>query len=268
MRRVVASIAVGSLLAGGLALAAPAASAASSSLRAGHALHRGHQLVSPNGRFHAAVERSGRLVIRTKAGTAVWRTPKGARNSMLYLGRTGRLIVKSGATVRWGSGTSGSGSSNVLTMRNDGVLAMTAGGLAVWTSRLTSRCPHIAKRALDIDLSAQTARMCRAGQQLRVTRVTTGARAKGYATPKGTWHVYAKVRKTTLHPAAGGAYPVKYWVPYSGPYGVHDSSWQKFAYGSSRYKTRGSHGCTHVPAKAMAWFYKWVRIGTTVRVHR
>lgn len=69
-----------------------------------------------------------------------------------------------------------------------------------------------------------------------------------------------------LYPSTGGSYPVRYWVPYHGAYGIHDSSWQTFPYGSQRYRTDGSHGCTHVPLATMAWFYSWVRVGTPVDI--
>ncbi len=69
-----------------------------------------------------------------------------------------------------------------------------------------------------------------------------------------------------LTPLDGGSYHVAYWVPYDGPYGFHDSSWQKFAYGSPKYRTDGSHGCVHLPMSAMKWFYKWADVGTAVTI--
>lgn len=80
--------------------------------------------------------------------------------------------------------------------------------------------------------------------------------------------MYDKQRDTTLYPAAGGAYPVHYWMPYSGPYGLHDSPWQTFPYGSSKYRAHGSHGCVHVPAAAMRFLFHWAPVGTTVLVRR
>ncbi|SHG08364.1 L,D-transpeptidase catalytic domain [Jatrophihabitans endophyticus] len=136
------------------------------------------------------------------------------------------------------------------------------------TPKKSRACPKLSGKTIDIDISRQLARMCASGRLVRTTRVTTGASAHGYATPRGTWRISAKQRDTTLHPAAGGAYPVKYWMPYDGAYGLHDSSWQTFAYGSQKYRTRGSHGCTHVPAKTMAWLYRWAPVGTRVRIHR
>jgi lipoprotein-anchoring transpeptidase ErfK/SrfK len=110
--------------------------------------------------------------------------------------------------------------------------------------------------------------MCQRAAQVLTTRVTSGATALGDATPTGTWRIYAKERNVTLHPAAGGAYPVRYWMPYSGAYGFHDAPWQKFAYGSSLYRTQGSHGCVHLPGATMAWFYKWAPVGTKVTITR
>lgn len=99
------------------------------------------------------------------------------------------------------------------------------------------------------------------------TRITSGATALGDGTPTGTWRLQAKQRDTYLYPAAGGKYYVHYWMPYDGAYGMHDSSWQKFAYGSSEYRTQGSHGCVHLPRAAIAFMFGWAPIGTTVTIH-
>ena len=38
----------------------------------------------------------------------------------------------------------------------------------------------------------------------------------------------------------GEQYTVKYWIPFDAPlFGFHDSSWQKFPYGSPKYRTHG-----------------------------
>jgi hypothetical protein len=269
MRRL-SAIALGSALAGGSALAAGPAGASTtwpSTLHATHALHRGERLVAPNGQYHAAVEHDGRLVVRTAAGNRVWNTPQTGANAYLYLAATGQLVVKIGGEIRWSARTAGSGKADVLTMRNDGVLALTAGTALVWSSRVGNGCPQVSGKTIAVDLSRQLAWMCSGRQQIRATAVTTGATALGYGTPTGTWHVQARVRDTTLYPAAGGAYPVHYWMPYDGPYGIHDSPWQNFPYGSSRYRTEGSHGCVHVPGAMMAWLFGWAPVGTRVVIH-
>jgi lipoprotein-anchoring transpeptidase ErfK/SrfK len=108
--------------------------------------------------------------------------------------------------------------------------------------------------------------LCNADNQLLTTRITSGATALGDGTPTGTWHLQGKQRDTYLYPAAGGAYYVHYWMPYDGAYGMHDSPWQTFPYGSQKYRTEGSHGCVHFPRAAIAWMFRWARIGTTVQI--
>ena len=45
---------------------------------------------------------------------------------------------------------------------------------------------------------------------------------------------------------------MKYWIPFDAPlFGFHDSSWQKMPYGSQKYRTKGSHGCIHMPLAAI-----------------
>jgi lipoprotein-anchoring transpeptidase ErfK/SrfK len=65
----------------------------------------------------------------------------------------------------------------------------------------------------------------------------------------------------------GATYPVRYWIPFDAPlFGFHDSSWQRFPYGSPKYQTDGSHGCIHMPLRAIAWFYRWVARPTAVHI--
>ncbi|MDT4915537.1 MAG: hypothetical protein QOH89_237 [Pseudonocardiales bacterium] len=268
MRCVIPATAVLGLLVGALVVTAPAAGAAdrtTAALQSGQRLRVGESLISPNGRFHALVRAGGRLVVRTAGGSQVWATRSAGSGASLLFTRAGQLLLGSGADA-WRSQTRGSGAGR-LTMRNNGSLALTADGLLVWSSRVGSRCPAGAGKTVTVDIGDQRARMCRDGQQRRTTPVTTGASALGYGTPTGTWSVYARVRDTTLYPASGGAYPVHFWLPYSGPYGFHDSPWQHFAYGSPRYTTQGSHGCVHVPARMMAWLFSWAAVGTRVTIH-
>jgi hypothetical protein len=257
-----------SFVSSALVVAAPALATTSTTLYAGGYLRQGEQLVSANGRYHAKVDSEGRLVVRTTGGRVLWATPRTGATANLYLAVTGQLVLKVAGEVRWRTGTAGSGANDRLRMRDNGELALYAGRLFVWSNRAPNGCPRLTGKTFVVDLSAQRARLCKHGEQLRTTLVTTGATALGYGTPTGTWHTYARVRNTTLYPAAGGGYPVKYWLPYDGPYGVHDSPWQNFAYGSNLYKTRGSHGCIHVPGPMMAWLFAWAPVGTRVRVHR
>jgi lipoprotein-anchoring transpeptidase ErfK/SrfK len=117
-----------------------------------------------------------------------------------------------------------------------------------------------------VSISRQHAWMCSGSRQVYATAATTGASAVGNGTPTGTWHVLAKQTDRWLTTRDGASYHVDYWVPYDGSYGFHDSSWQKFAYGSALYRTDGSHGCVHLPMSAMVWFYNWAQVGATVTI--
>ena len=247
-------------------VAARASSTPTDTLHVGQRLAAGQELVSANARFVAVVDGAGRLVVRASTGTVRWRSPAAGRAAAAVVVASGQLVLRVGAATKWTTRTGGSGRDDVLRMRNDGVLELTSGGLTAWSTALPYDCPNTNARVWVVRISRQWARACYRHQQLRATFVTTGASALGYGTPTGTWHVNGfKRRNITLYPAAGGAYPVKYWLPYDGNvYGMHDASWQRFAYGSARYRTEGSHGCTHVPLAMMRWLYRWAAVGTRV----
>ena len=269
MRRWLIPVVVAGLLGAGT-VPARAAAGTTDALHVDQRLAAGQKLTSAHGRYVALVDGAGRLVVRSAGGTVRWRSPAAGAGAAASVGPGGRLALRVGAAARWTTRTGGSGGSDVLRIRDDGVLELTAGGLTVWSTALPYACPDTGARVWLIDISRQWARACYHHQQLRATFVTTGASALGYGTPTGTWRVNAnKRRNVTLYPAAGGAYPVKYWLPYDGNlYGLHDSSWQKFAYGSAKYRTQGSHGCTHVPLPMMRWVYHWAPIGTSITIRK
>ena len=118
-----------------------------------------------------------------------------------------------------------------------------------------------------VSVRQQHAWMCAGARQVADSAVTTGATAIGDGTPLGTWHIVAKQTNTTLTVLTGEAFHVNYWLPYDGNvYGLHDSSWQTFPYGSQQYRTAGSHGCVHLPLASMRWLYGWARVGATVTI--
>ncbi|HEY7046125.1 MAG TPA: L,D-transpeptidase [Jatrophihabitantaceae bacterium] len=117
-----------------------------------------------------------------------------------------------------------------------------------------------------VSISRQHAWVCAGARQIKDSPVTTGASASGDGTPTGTWHVQAKQTDRMLTVLSGESFHVDFWVPYDGVYGFHDASWQKFPYGSSQYRTDGSHGCVHFPHTIMAWLYNWVQVGATVTI--
>ena len=113
---------------------------------------------------------------------------------------------------------------------------------------------------------------CTGDVLLTDTAVTTGASAitnVNDATPTGTSVITGKSRNTVLagHDINGPWYdPVKFWMPFDGGIGFHDSSWQTFPYGSDLYKTEGSHGCIHIPVAVIATLFDWAPVGTLVTV--
>lgn len=235
-----------------------------SALRASHALLAGEYLRSADGAYTATVTRHGRLVVRHRA-SEVWGTRTSGAHARLVLRPHGNLALMAGNRQLWATNTAGSGASS-LVMGNDGTLALRSRGGKVWSDRTGNACGTATGKRVLIDISTQYARLCSDDQQQLATPITSGASAYGNGTPTGTWRLQAKERDRYLYPAAGGAYYVHYWLPYDGAYGMHDSSWQTFPYGSNRYRTEGSHGCVHFPRAAIAWMYDWATIGTLVRI--
>lgn len=123
-----------------------------------------------------------------------------------------------------------------------------------------------------VSIGAQHLWACTGEVLLTDSAVTTGASAitnAHYATPMVTSHITGKSRNTVLAGRdVNGPWndPVKFWMPFSGGVGFHDSSWQTFPYGSDLYKTQGSHGCVHVPVAVIATLFDWAQVGTLVTI--
>ena len=110
--------------------------------------------------------------------------------------------------------------------------------------------------------------------------VTTGR--PELPTVHGIFHVYLKQTPFTfISPwPLGSAYyyppsPVRYWMPFTGGYGLHDSPWRS-VYGPGtnlpHYSTDpgepvGSHGCVNIPLADMVWLWNWAPVGTPVLVN-
>jgi lipoprotein-anchoring transpeptidase ErfK/SrfK len=125
------------------------------------------------------------------------------------------------------------------------------------------------RRWVFVSLRRQHLWMCARARVVRDTPITSGMSGQYTETPTGTYEIQAFVRHTTLTLVTGEAYPVQYWIPFDAPlFGFHDSSWQRFPYGSPRYRTDGSHGCVHMPLAAIRFLYGWARVGTPVTIRR
>ncbi len=120
-------------------------------------------------------------------------------------------------------------------------------------------------RLVTVSISAQRMWMCQGTTMVGASPVTTGIDNAADRTPTGTWKIVARETNRFL---VGVDYRVHvaYWLPFFGDFGFHDSPWQRVAYGSSDYRTRGSRGCVHVPGPEMAALYRWASVGTTVTV--
>ena len=218
----------------------------------------GHYLLSVTARGQARLT-TGRHV--------VWRTPAAGPRAVLTVSRDGDLVLVARGRTVWQANTRGDAGSRLTV--GDGAVVLVDRYGEVWSSRQGNVCRATrAGHEILVDLSRQRAWLCSHGRQVLTTAVTTGATARGNGTPTGTWHVVAKVRNTTLHPSSGGAYRVRYWLPYDGAYGLHDASWQRIGYGTAQYRTQGSHGCVHVPVAQLVYLFRWAPVGTTVRIQR
>ena len=114
-----------------------------------------------------------------------------------------------------------------------------------------------------VDLSEQALWLCRRGESVGTSPVTTGS--DRHATPTGRWTVYADQTDRWLS-GEGYSRQVEYWMPFFRGFGFHDSSWQEIPYGSERFHTDGSHGCVHVPGPMMQRLHRWAGVGTNVRI--
>jgi lipoprotein-anchoring transpeptidase ErfK/SrfK len=118
-----------------------------------------------------------------------------------------------------------------------------------------------------VSLAAQHMWMCHRHRTVHDTAITSGMAGPYTHTPTGNYWIQGRNRNTTLTLNTGATYAVRYWIPFDAPlFGFHDSSWQHFPYGSPKYRTAGSHGCIHMPLRAIAWFYNWVARPTAVHI--
>lgn len=132
----------------------------------------------------------------------------------------------------------------------------------------TNRCRYnTAPQKVIVDIQAQHAWMCAKHRDVFDTPVTTGRTTRYTHTPHGHFVIEGRDRNTVLTLDTGRQYHVKYWIPFQAPlYGFHDASWQRFPFGSRKYRQHGSHGCVHMPLKAMKFLYHWSAKPTTVHI--
>jgi hypothetical protein len=107
-------------------------------LKAGQELKAGQSLYSPSGQYQLIMQGDGNLVIYS-GGSAIWNTGTEGTGTSNYLAMQGdgNLVVYTSANKAvWNSGTEGTGTSNYLAMQNDGNLVVyTSNGTAEWSSK-------------------------------------------------------------------------------------------------------------------------------------
>ena len=121
-----------------------------------------------------------------------------------------------------------------------------------------------------VDVSQQHLWLCQGTHVVLDSAVTSGAVDLPYeSTPTGSFEIQEKDRNRTLTLVDGQQYRVKYWIPFQGPlFGFHDAPWQTMPFGSPHYRTKGSHGCVHLPLATIRRLYQWAAVGTAVRIRR
>lgn len=124
-------------------------------------------------------------------------------------------------------------------------------------------------RYIEINLSRQRLWVYQDKQVIYESPITSGATGAGHPTITGLFSIQAKQTNRNLNGyAIGYSYnvAVKYWMPFSGNYGMHDASWRS-AFGGQDYYYGGSHGCVNMPLATAAFIYGWASVGTPVWVH-
>lgn len=119
-----------------------------------------------------------------------------------------------------------------------------------------------------IDIDDQFMWFFKDGEPLVATSVTTGTKDV-YDTPTGDYELEYKSTAVTLRGDNGDgtsyASFVNFWLPFDGPYGIHDSSWRS-DYGGEHYLYAGSHGCVNTPYEAVATIFENIEEGCPVIV--
>ena len=106
------------------------------------------------------------------------------------------------------------------------------------------------------------------GQLVVDTPVITGRVADGYATPSGScWAIDGK-KDDWQFTGYSNAHS-DYWMPFNGPVGLHDASWQDPSFYTipDYYYNYGSHGCVNMPLDAARIVFQHMEIGYPVIVY-
>ena len=118
---------------------------------------------------------------------------------------------------------------------------------------------------VEVDLTGQHLYVYKNGACVVSTPIVSGCVANGTKTITGVFSIYVKSRNVTLT-GPGYSSPVKYWMPFSGGYGLHDANWRS-NFGGEIYLYDGSHGCVNIPPAVAGQVWDNVSVGTKVIIY-
>ena len=148
---------------------------------------------------------------------------------------------------------------------------------AIVQARMSAVMPP---KAIMVSIGEQALRAYENGRMVLFTYVTTGR--PELPTVTGHFYIYEKVTPFEFHsPWPLGSpfyYPptwIKYWMPFTGGYGLHDAWWRAhYGPGTNIYgdgpgsgEPTGTHGCVNIPFAATQWIWDWAPVGTPVVVY-
>ncbi len=118
---------------------------------------------------------------------------------------------------------------------------------------------------IEIDLNNQCLWLYKNGQLITTSTLTSGTVLYGYCTPTGVYSILKKSTCVTLTGPTWSNY-VTYWMPFSGPFGLHDATWRT-NFGGTTYLRNGSHGCINLPFAQAETIFKNISVGTKVIIY-
>lgn len=130
-------------------------------------------------------------------------------------------------------------------------------------------------RYIDVDLTAQHARMYDGGSLVWESDFVSGNTSQDHGTPEGVYAVNSHMGTDQTLKGADEDHDgepdyishVAYWVPFiDNLYAFHDASWRS-RFGGDIYQTNGSHGCINLPAAKAEELYSLAKVGDVVVVH-
>ncbi len=128
----------------------------------------------------------------------------------------------------------------------------------------------IAGTYVEVDLSLQHMWYYKNGKLIVDSPFVSGCIKEKTGTIVGTYTLQYKERNATLR---GGneeddtdyESKVSYWMPFFNGYGLHDATWRN-QFGSTIYKTNGSHGCINLPHSKAEILFNNISAGCTIVV--